>query len=111
MVLCNYSAFHRNRCYSRQPSGIKHGIGIFVFFDEQGCPIYNDPYNPFILKEAIMRSQQATQHDLDQHDKIQAEIAKLIAETSKINSKYKWYPVIVGASATLTIVAVVKIFL
>lgn len=47
----------------------------------------------------------------DQHDKIQAEIAKLIAETSKINNENRWYPMIVGASATLAIVAVVKLFL
>ena len=58
-----------------------------------------------------MNTKSATQADLDQHDKIQAEIAKLIAETSKINSENKWYPVIVGASATLAIVAVVKLFL
>jgi len=68
-------------------------------------------YTVFILKEAIMSLKEATQHDLDQHDKIQAEIAELIAETSKINSENRWYPVIVGASATLAIVAVVKIFL
>jgi len=47
----------------------------------------------------------------DQHDKIQAEIAKLIAETSKINNENKWYPMIVGASATLAIVAIAKLFL
>ncbi len=58
-----------------------------------------------------MNTETASRSDLDQHDKIQAEIAKLITETSKINSKNKWYPLIVGASATLAIVAVVKIFL
>ena len=58
-----------------------------------------------------MNAETRTQNDLDQHDKIQAEIAKLIAETSKINRENKWYPVIVGASATLAIVAVAKIFL
>jgi len=47
----------------------------------------------------------------DQHDKIQTEIAKLIAETSKINNENKWYPMIVGASATLAIVAIAKLFL
>ena len=47
----------------------------------------------------------------DQHDKIQAEIAKLIAETSKINNENKWYPMIVGASATLAIVTIAKLFL
>jgi hypothetical protein len=52
------------------------------------------------------------------HDKIQAELAKLIAqiskltaETSKINRENVFYPVIVTATATLAIVAVVKIFL
>lgn len=45
------------------------------------------------------------------HDKIQAEIAKLIAETAKINRENIFYPVIVTATATLAIVAVVKIFL
>ncbi len=51
------------------------------------------------------------QKDIDQHDKIQAEIAKLIAETSKINKENQWYLLIVGASVTLAIVAVVKVFL
>lgn len=45
------------------------------------------------------------------HDKISAEIAKLIAETSKINSENRWYPAIVGASITLAIAAFVKLFL
>ncbi len=52
------------------------------------------------------------------HDKIQAEIAKLMAETSKINSETikinsenRWYPAIVGATVTLAIVAVVKLYL
>ncbi|MBA1446428.1 MAG: hypothetical protein M3H12_06465 [Chromatiales bacterium] len=58
-----------------------------------------------------MNTEAVTKNDLDQHDKIQAEIAKLIAETSKINSENKWYPLIVGATATLAIVAAVKIFL
>ncbi len=57
-------------------------------------------------------SSETTKDDyLVQHDKIQAEIAKLIEETSKINNENKWYPLIVGASATLAIVAVVKLFL
>lgn len=59
-----------------------------------------------------MSTDTVAQKDLDQHDKIQAEIAKLMAETSKINSENnKWYPLIVEASATLAIVAVVKFFL
>lgn len=58
-----------------------------------------------------MNTETATRSELDQHDKIQAEIAKLMAETSKINTENKWYLLIVGASATLAIVAVVKLFL
>ena len=58
-----------------------------------------------------MNTKTATQDDLDQHDKIPAEIAKLITETWKINNENKWYPLIVGASTTLAIVAVVKLFL
>jgi hypothetical protein len=52
------------------------------------------------------------------HDKIQAEIAKIFseiekmrAETLKINNENRWYPLIVGSTATLAIVAIVKIFL
>ncbi len=58
-----------------------------------------------------MSTQEPTQQDLDQHDKIQAEIAKLIAETSKISSGNRWYPASVSAFSTLVIVAVVKFFL
>jgi hypothetical protein len=39
------------------------------------------------------------------------EVAKLIAETKKISSENQWYPFVVGATVTLAIVAVVKIFL
>ncbi|MFT5395742.1 MAG: hypothetical protein ACI85N_000930 [Gammaproteobacteria bacterium] len=52
------------------------------------------------------------------HDRIQAEIAnifseieKMRAETLKINNENRWYPLIVGSTATLAIVAIVKIFL
>lgn len=43
--------------------------------------------------------------------KINAEIAKLMAETNKINNENRYYPLVVGASLTLAIVAIVKIFL
>ena len=43
--------------------------------------------------------------------KIDSEIAKLIAETSKINSENRWYPFVVGSGVTLAIVAIVKLFL
>ncbi len=52
------------------------------------------------------------------HEKIQAEIGNLIsnstklqAETEKLIRENKYYPAIVGATVTLAIVAVVKIFL
>ena len=44
-------------------------------------------------------------------DKMRAEIAKLIAETSKLNNENRWYPLVVGSGATLAIVAIVKLFL
>lgn len=44
-------------------------------------------------------------------DKMRAEIAKLLAETSKINGENRWYPLVVGSGATLAIVAIVKLFL
>ncbi len=58
-----------------------------------------------------MNQKAATPEELSQHEKVQAEIAKLIAETSKINSENRYYPMIVTATATLAIVAVVKLFL
>jgi hypothetical protein len=59
------------------------------------------------------------------HEKIQAEIAHLMANTSKLNAEIekirpemdkiltenKYYPFIVGSSLTLAIVALVKLFL
>ena len=46
-----------------------------------------------------------------QDEKMRAEIGKLMAETSKINSENRWYPLVVGSGATLAIVAIVKLFL
>ena len=46
-----------------------------------------------------------------QRNKISAEISKLMAETAKINRENVYYPLVVGASVTLAIVAIVKIFL
>ena len=42
--------------------------------------------------------------------KIDSEIAKLVAETSKINNENRWYPIVVGSGLTLAIVAIVKLF-
>ena len=52
---------------------------------------------------------QAEQNIAD--DKMRAEIAKLIAETSKIRRETDWYIAIVASTMTLAIVAVVKLFL
>lgn len=43
--------------------------------------------------------------------KINAEIAKLIAETAEINKKTRWYEVMLIVSVTLAVVAVAKLFL
>lgn len=50
-------------------------------------------------------------HSKIDHQKIDAEIAKLIGETSKLNKDLKWYEVGVIVAATLVVVAVVKLFL
>ena len=53
-----------------------------------------------------------TEAETDRHlRKIDAEIAKLIAETAKINRETQWYVAIVASTGTLAIVAVVKLFL
>jgi len=57
-----------------------------------------------------------TQQEVQLHDdKVRAEIAKLLAETAKINKEARWYEVVIlagGASAlTLAAVAVSKLFL
>ena len=48
-------------------------------------------------------------------DKMRAEIARIIAETAKLNKETRWYELVIfagGASAlTLAIVAVTKLFL
>jgi len=44
-------------------------------------------------------------------NKTRAEIAKLVAETSKINNENRWYPLIIGSTATLAIVTIAKLFL
>ncbi|MEM8500655.1 MAG: hypothetical protein AAF542_21755 [Pseudomonadota bacterium] len=43
--------------------------------------------------------------------KLRAEISKLIAETRKINGESFYYPLIVGSTATMAIIAIVKVFL
>ncbi len=45
------------------------------------------------------------------HDKIQAQIAKLLAETDNISKKTKWYEVVLIMSFTATLLAVGKYLL
>jgi hypothetical protein len=45
------------------------------------------------------------------HEKIDSEIAKLIAETAMINSKHQFYPFLFGVAYALIIIAIVKLFL
>lgn len=44
-------------------------------------------------------------------EKINAEIAKLIAETSKLNKDLKWYEITIIIAGTLAVVAIVKLAL
>lgn len=43
--------------------------------------------------------------------KIEAEIAKLMAETTKLNKELRWYEVTIIIAATLAVVAIAKLFL
>ena len=50
-----------------------------------------------------------------EHDKIRAEIAKLMAETTKINAELRWYPFVAVAGVVVGVVSavvalVVKLF-
>lgn len=46
-----------------------------------------------------------------QIEKLRTEINKMIAETAKLNSENRYYPLIVGCTATLAVVAFTKLFL
>ncbi len=43
-------------------------------------------------------------------NKIGAEIAKLIAETMKINAETRWYPAIAAAGVMVAFIAVMRLF-
>jgi hypothetical protein len=46
-----------------------------------------------------------------EHSKIEAEIAKLMAETAKINKEATWYPIVVASGLIAAVVAITKLFL
>ena len=43
-------------------------------------------------------------------DKMRAEIAKLMAETSKINREFQWYPFVMLTAAVAATATIVKLF-
>ena len=45
------------------------------------------------------------------HEKVRAEINHLLAQTAKVNKELKWYEIVIIISATLAVVAIVKLFL
>jgi len=45
------------------------------------------------------------------NNELPAIIAKLAVETAKISNENRWYPAVVASGATLAIVAIVKVFL
>ena len=53
---------------------------------------------------------QKTGHEF-YHDKVQAEINHLLAQTAKLSKELKWYEIVITVSVTLAIVAIVKLFL
>lgn len=46
-----------------------------------------------------------------QHEQIMAEIAKLMAETAKINNETRWYEVVVITAMVVSIITITKLFL
>ncbi len=44
-----------------------------------------------------------------EHDKLRAEIAKLIAETTKINAEARWYPYVAVAGIFGAALAIMKL--
>ncbi len=63
-----------------------------------------------ISKIAKMSPEEQKEWDLKLR-KIDAEIEKLRAETSNLISENRYYPLIIGSTATLAIVAIAKLFL
>lgn len=53
---------------------------------------------------------QKTEHEL-YLAKVQAEINHLLAQTAKASKETKWYEIVITISATLAVVAIVKLFL
>ncbi len=43
--------------------------------------------------------------------KLQVEINKLMAETQKINTEVRFYPLVITSGLTLAVVAIAKVFL
>ena len=62
------------------------------------------------MNDNTMTDQEKQEWDLRMR-KLDAEIANLYAETTKINTENRWYLLVVGSGATLAIVAIVKLFL
>ena len=53
---------------------------------------------------------QKTEHEL-YLEKVRAEINYLLAQTAKASKETKWYEIVITISATLAVVAIVKLFL
>ena len=53
---------------------------------------------------------QKTEHEL-YLEKVRAEINYLLAQTVKASKETKWYEIVITISATLAVVAIVKLFL
>jgi aspartate-semialdehyde dehydrogenase len=51
------------------------------------------------------------EHSTMEEKKIEAEIAKLMAETMKIQAEAKWYPFVVTSAVFAAAIGVVKMFM
>ena len=59
----------------------------------------------------MSKTEVKTTPEQSEHEKVQAEIALLIARTLESGKRTKWYEVTIVVAMTLAIVAVTKLFL
>jgi len=57
----------------------------------------------------LLIQSQAMEKSIDQL-KIEAEIAKLMAETAKLNKETFWYPLVVSSGIIAAVATIVKVF-
>lgn len=62
------------------------------------------------IKKLIAETSKLSKEMALQDDKMRAEIAKLIAESSKLNKEAFWHPIMIAAGFIAAIATIVKLF-